>query len=386
MKLNLTKTVWIISLVSFFTDIASEMLYPILPIYLESIGFSVFYIGVLEGIAEAFASLSKGYFGKLSDKTGKRVIFVRVGYALSAFSKPLMGLFTYAVPIFLARTMDRLGKGIRTGARDAILSMESTPENKFTIFGFHRSMDTLGAVIGPLIAILFLSYFPSEYQKLFLIAFIPGILATFLAFLIVDKFQSQSFSSEDSTHFFSFLKYWKQSTKKYKAIVIGFLSFALINSSDVFLLLKMKHFGLNDIQVVGVYIFYNLIYAGFGFPLGILTDKLGPKKTYILGLILFSSVYIGMVINESLLGYFILFFLYGVYAAATEGISKAWIASTVSSNEVATAVGFYSSFQGIFTMLSSSIAGFVWVQFGVNVLFLATGILCLFIVVYFFKK
>lgn len=383
MKINFTKTVWIVSLISFFTDIASEMLYPILPIYLEAIGFSVFYIGILEGIAEAVASLSKGYFGKLSDVTGRRVIFVRLGYTLSAFSKPLMGIFTQAIPIFLARTTDRLGKGIRTGARDAILSLEATKENKFAVFGFHRSMDTLGAVLGPLIALAYLHYFPSKYQTLFLIAFIPGLFAILLTFLLVDKYKSKTISLEKSRNFFSFLNYWKQSPKKYKVIIIGFLSFALINSSDTFLLLKMKHSGLNDVQVIGTYVFYNLIYASFGLPLGVLTDKLGARKTYILGLALFASVYLGMSLNVSLWGYFALFFFYGIYAAATEGISKAWIANVVPSNEVATAIGFYSSFQGILNMVSSSLAGWVWFQFGANTLFLTTGLICVLIIFYF---
>ncbi|MBK5194320.1 MAG: MFS transporter, partial [Flavobacteriaceae bacterium] len=145
----ITKTVWILSIVSLFTDTASEMLYPIMPIYLKSIGFSIVLIGILEGFAEATAGLSKGYFGKLSDNSGKRVPFVQVGYMLSAISKPMMAVFIFPIWIFFARTIDRLGKGIRTGARDAILSDEATPETKGKVFGFHRSLDTFGAVLGP---------------------------------------------------------------------------------------------------------------------------------------------------------------------------------------------------------------------------------------------
>ena len=140
----ITKTVLILSLVSLFTDIASEMLYPIMPIFLRSIGFSVLLIGILEGVAEATAGLSKGYFGKLSDTKGKRLPFVQWGYFLSAISKPMMAMFVYPLWIFFARTTDRFGKGIRTGARDAILSDESSKENKAKVFGFHRSLDTAG--------------------------------------------------------------------------------------------------------------------------------------------------------------------------------------------------------------------------------------------------
>src|SRR6187455_2659971 len=152
----ITRTIWILSLVSLFTDIASEMLYPVMPIYLKSIGFSIVLIGILEGVAEAIAGFSKGYFGKLSDNSGKRVPFVQIGYALSALSKPMMAFFIYPVWIFFARTIDRLGKGIRTGARDAILSDEATPSTKGKVFGFHRSMDTMGAVMGPSLALVYL--------------------------------------------------------------------------------------------------------------------------------------------------------------------------------------------------------------------------------------
>lgn len=151
----ITRTVWVLSLVSLFTDTASEMLYPVMPIYLKTIGFSIVLIGVLEGFAEALAGLSKGYFGQLSDNSGKRVPFVQLGYALSTISKPMMAIFTFPLWIFFARAIDRLGKGIRTGARDAILSDEATPQTKGKIFGFHRSMDTLGAVIGPALALLY---------------------------------------------------------------------------------------------------------------------------------------------------------------------------------------------------------------------------------------
>src|SRR6476659_6562272 len=130
------------------------MLYPVMPIYLKTIGFSIVLIGILEGVAEAMAGFSKGYFGKLSDNSGKRVPFVQIGYALSAVSKPMMAFLIYPIWIFFARTIDRLGKGIRTGARDAILSDEATPSTKGKIFGFHRSMDTFGAVLGPAFALL----------------------------------------------------------------------------------------------------------------------------------------------------------------------------------------------------------------------------------------
>ena len=164
MKRNriISRTVWILSLVSMFADIASEMLYPVIPVYLRNIGFSVFLIGILEGIAEASAGLSKGYFGTWSDHTGKRMPFVRLGYFLSALSKPMMVLLKFPLWIFIARTTDRLGKGLRTAPRDALLSAEATPETKAGVFSFHRGWDTLGAVVGPLIALGYLHLHPGK--------------------------------------------------------------------------------------------------------------------------------------------------------------------------------------------------------------------------------
>ena len=378
----ITKTVWVLSLVSLFTDTASEMLYPIMPIYLKSIGFSIVLIGILEGVAEATAGLSKGYFGKLSDSSGKRVPFVQIGYAFSAISKPMMAIFVYPLWVFIARTIDRFGKGIRTGARDAILSDEATAETKGKIFGFHRSMDTLGAVIGPSLALIYLYYFPENYKTLFFIAFIPGMLAVLASFLLKDKI-ANDIKPKRPIAFFSFLNYWKVSTLEYKRLVIGLLAFALFNSSDVFLLLKAKQSGLDDTMVIGVYIFYNLIYALFAFPIGIIADKVGFKKIFVIGLVLFSVVYFGMSANTNLYLFFGMFFLYGIYASATEGVSKAWISNITDKKDTATAIGTFSGFQSICTMLASSLAGLVWFQFGAKMTFLITATATLFIVLYF---
>src|SRR5206468_8836209 len=211
----ITRTVLILSMVSLFTDMASEMLYPIMPLYLKSIGFSIVLIGILEGVAEATAGLSKGYFGKLSDVSGKRMPFVQWGYALSALSKPLMALFIAPLWIFIVRTLDRLGKGLRTGARDAVLSDEATPTTKGKVFGFHRSMDTLGAVIGPLLAVLYLYKHPAHYKSLFLKALAPGILAVLCSFLLKDRNRKPK-PDIKRVPFFSFISYWKDSPALYR--------------------------------------------------------------------------------------------------------------------------------------------------------------------------
>ncbi len=379
---HITRTVWILSAVSLLTDTASEMLYPILPIYLKSIGFSVVLIGILEGVAEATAGISKGYFGKLSDTSGRRVPFVQLGYAFSAISKPMMVVFIYPIWIFFARTMDRFGKGIRTGARDAILSDEATSKTKGRIFGFHRSMDTFGAVLGPSLALGYLYYYPQDYKTLFLIAFIPGLLAIIATFYLKDK-RTKEPKTKVSYHFFSFLKYWGESPVEYRKVVIGLLVFALFNSSDVFLLLKAKQSGLDDTMVVGVYIFYNLIYALFAFPVGIIADKIGLKTIFIVGLSIFATVYFGMSVNTNLYIFFGLFFLYGVYASATEGISKSWISNITDKKDTATAIGTYSGFQSICTMLASSLTGLIWFQFGATIAFITTAIVTVVVMLYF---
>src|ERR1051325_1361458 len=149
----ITKTVLILSIVSLFADIASELLYPVIPVYLRQIGFSVAWIGLLEGVANFTSAISKGFFGKRSDEKGLRLPFVKLGYFFSAISKPMMAAFTYPLWIFFARTTDRVGKGLRTAARDALLSQKATPKTKATVFGFHRAMDTTGAAIGPALAL-----------------------------------------------------------------------------------------------------------------------------------------------------------------------------------------------------------------------------------------
>lgn len=378
----ITRTVWILSLVSLFTDVASEMLYPVMPIYLKEIGFSILLIGVLEGTAEATAGLSKSYFGRLSDVSGKRLPFVRIGYLLSAVSKPMMAVLVYPLWIFFSRTIDRFGKGIRTGARDAMLSDEATPQTKGQVFGLHRAMDTFGAVIGPSFALAYLYLFPGNYKTLFFIAFIPGIAAISFTFLLKDKKRESSEVKLTSVSFFSFARYWKESPPTYKRLVAGLLAFTLINSSDVFLLLRIKEAGLNDTSVIGVYIFYNLVYASAAFPLGKLSDKIGFKKTIIFGFMVFAIVYLGMAVSNALHEFVILFFLYGIYAAATESVAKAWISNISNKKDVATAIGTYTGFQSVFTMLASSFAGLLWLAYGSSSTFLFTSGATFLVVIY----
>ncbi|MGC1633121.1 MAG: MFS transporter, partial [Gelidibacter sp.] len=217
---NITRVVWILSLLSMFNDIASEMLYPIIPVYLQSIGFSIFLIGLLEGVAEATSGLSKGYFGHWSDRVGRRMPFVRMGYFLSAIAKPLMAIFNFPLWVFCARTLDRLGKGARTAPRDALLSMESTLKTKGQVFNFHRGWDTLGAVFGPAFALVFLHFYPGKLAWLFFIAFVPAIISVGFTYFIKEK-PIPPKEQMGTPGLLSFLKYWKVATPAYRKLVMG---------------------------------------------------------------------------------------------------------------------------------------------------------------------
>lgn len=380
----ITRTIWILSVVSLLADVASEMLYPVVPLYLQQIGFSVALIGLLEGIAEFTAGLSKGYFGKRSDETGLRLPFIKFGYLLSAVSKSMMGLLSMKLWVFFARTADRLGKGVRTAARDALLSQESTKETKGRVFGFHRSMDTIGATIGPILALVYLYFFPGDFTTLFLLAFIPGLLSVLLIFLLKEKKLPASTLGKGG--FFSFFKYWTVAPAEYKKLVTGLLLFTAFNSSDFFLLLKTKEaIGAEPVQINGLrftsdtitilaYIFYNLVYAAASYPAGSLSDRFGMKKVFLTGLFLFAFVYGGFALDPSVPAIFILFFFYGIFSAATEGVAKAWITNISHNAHTATAVGLYTSMQSICALLASIVAGLLWNFTGSFLVFALTSL------------
>ncbi|MFT4536643.1 MAG: MFS family permease, partial [Saprospiraceae bacterium] len=262
----ITKTVFFLGLISLFTDMASEMIYPILPLYMESIGISIVGIGVLEGIAQATAGLSKGYFGRWSDLSSRRLPFVQIGYGLSAISKPVLAFATSGWTVLASRFGDRLGKGIRTGARDALLSQEANSDNRGRVFGFHKAMDSFGAALGPLLALAFLWYYPEEYKTLFLIAIIPGVFAIVSTYLIKEKKNKSATNSSKRPSWNDLIYYLKTSSKSYRKLILGLLLFSLINSTDLFLLLFLKTIGFDDVQIISVYILYNLVFAFAAYP------------------------------------------------------------------------------------------------------------------------
>lgn len=381
MKSKISKQVFILGMVSLFTDIASEMLYPVTPIFLTTVlGSSMALVGVIEGIAEVTAGLLKGYFGNLSDKVGKRSIFVMIGYGISALSKPLPGIFQNIPVVLTSRVSDRIGKGIRTAPRDALLASYSDG-NSGAVFGFHRGMDTLGAAIGPVVALILLNFYPNNFQLIFLIAFIPSVIALSFTFLVKDKQVTSKIKSRKN-----YLEFWKSAPEQYKKVLILISVFSLVNSSDVFLILKSQNITKSSSLAIFGYVFYNVIYAAASYPLGGLSDKFGKQKIFTFGLIIFSVVYFGFALVDDINFIWILFALYGIYAAATEGVSKAWISDLIPDEQRGSAIGLLTMLTSFSVMIGSFLTGILWDHFGSSVPFLISAITSLVISVLIFFK
>lgn len=360
MKLkNIPRQVLVLSLVSLFTDIASEMLYPITPIFLTAVlGSSMAVVGIIEGAAEVTAGLLKGYFGRLSDKLKKRSVFVVLGYTLSALSKPLPGIFPALSAVVTSRISDRVGKGMRTAPRDALLATYAEGQTG-AVFGFHRSMDTLGAALGPVAALILLHFFPGNYTLIFLVAFAPSIVA--VSFTLFVKDNPASFKKVTKRNYAEF---WQSAPHQYKIILLLITIFSLVNSSDVFLILKSKDISNSASLAIWGYIFYNLIYASASYPVGKYSDRIGKKKVYVAGLYIFALVYLGFAFFPDIYIIWPLFALYGIYAASTEGIVKAWVSDLIPDEQRGSAIGLLTMFTSLSVMLGSFIAGVLWDQFG----------------------
>lgn len=357
---KIPRTVWILGVVSLFNDIASEMIYPIVPIFLTTVLHTPIPIfGIIEGIAEGTASLAKFIFGYLSDRFEKRKIFVTYGYSFGAISKLLIGI-SYSWPLVLfARFIDRVGKGLRTAPRDSILLQNTKTHNRGFIFGLHRSMDSFGAVLGPLLALLLLSLLKENMRLIFLLAFIPSVIAVFLIIIFVKEKKHQKSSQPLKIS----LK-WSAINPSFKLFFIISIVFALGNSSDAFILLRAKSLGFTTTLVVLTYVLYNLSQTLLATPLGSLADKIGARKVYAYGLIVFSGVYLlfGIIKNPTWL--WIIFPIYGAYIAATDGVSKAYISEFITEKESGTYFGLYQTGISIATFFASFVGGLLWNRFG----------------------
>jgi MFS family permease len=359
----LTPTVVKLGLVSLFADISSEMLYPITPIFLTTVlGASMSSVGLIEGFAEAAASLLKTYSGAWSDRIGRRTPFIAFGYFLAAVGKPLIGFSSSWPQVFFARGLDRTGKGLRTAPRDALLA-ESVPENlRGAAFGWHRAMDTMGAAIGPLFALLYLSRRGEQnLRSLYFWALIPGLVAVAISLLVKEKSPAPR-KTQSPLRFFD----WKSFTPAFKTYLLSWTLFSLTNSSDVFLLMKAKACGIGLSAVILLYCGYNLVYSIFSPYFGGLSDHVGRKKLLLFGLGIFALVYTGFAAAARPWQFCVLFAVYGLYMAATDGIGKALAVDLVPAERKATGLGALGTVTGFSTIVASTVAGILWDQFGAS--------------------
>lgn len=358
---GLTANVLRLGLVSLFADISSEMLYPLIPIFLRvTLHAPYAVIGLIEGAAEATASLLKTVTGRLSDLSGRRIPYVVSGYTLSAVAKPLIALaILLGWPLVLiARILDRVGKGLRSSPRDALLADSIAAEVRGKAFGWHRAMDSTGAVIGPLLALLLVMlFFRDNLVPVFLLAFIPGIIGAACVLLVHERRNVIPRASIPSIKFHNL-------PPAFRAYLIAWGIFALANSSDVFLILRAQQLGMSTTLVVLLYTLYNLVYAAASPTLGHLSDKLGRRKVLIGGLLIFSLVYLGFALTTHSWQLWFLFMVYGLYIAATDGVGKAWAVDLVPSSIRASGVGLISTVSGIAGLLASIIAGLLWTECG----------------------
>lgn len=376
-KSKFSKNVWLLGCISLFADISSELLYPVLPLFLKEAGYSMLALGLLEGIANVIAGVSKGYFGHRSDQLQQRAVFVKWGYGLSALGKLMMMGSPDLMRIFSGRITDRLGKGVRTAPRDSLLALESSPETRAAVFGFHRGLDTLGAAIGPSLALLWLWWMPGDYSTLFTIAFIPAVISLILAFRLKERKTSAEVNSKKHAGFFSYFNYWRTSHVGFRKFLFPLMLFALVNSPDVFLLMALKEAGFSDTTMIAVYILYNLLYALLAMPIGVWADKWGKINVMLIGVFLFALCYFGMAWMNSLLAFTILFAVYAFSVSCLESVAKAVISNIVPTQERGQAIGFYTSVNSLGVLFAGAWTGWLWTIGGPQLVFSITAVVAM---------
>jgi MFS family permease len=350
------RNVFFAGVVSFFMDVSSEMIYPLIPLFLSNIlGINKSVIGLIEGIAESTASLLKVFSGWFSDRIGNRKWLMAAGYGISTLSRPIVALATGWHHVMVSRFMDRFGKGVRTAPRDAIIAESTEKTHLGRAFGFHRSMDTLGAVVGPALAFLLLGIFSNNYRSVFWLSMIPGLIAVLLIiFFITEKKKVYIAHSERPKLTIKHFDW------KFKFFVLIATLFAIGNSSDVFLILRAQQIGIPIVMIPIVYLLFNLVYSLSAIPAGIAADRFGRKRVILVGFVLFAILYYGFAAAKDTTAIWVLFAFYGLFMGLTEGIQKAFLATIIPPDFKATAFGVYNTAVGFAMFPASLIGGWLW--------------------------
>ncbi len=361
---QLDRTVRALGFVSFLADVSSEAIYPLFPLFVTSVlGAPAALLGFIEGVAEATASITKWPFGQASDHTGRRRPFVGAGYGAAALGKLILAL-SYAWPVaLLGRFVDRFGKGVRTAPRDALIAAVVPGDQRGLAFGLHRAMDTLGAVIGPLAALL-LYRAGFSIRTIFAFAVLPGIASVVVIFLFVRERTQAPARASFRPHL--------PPSPTYRWLLASALLFGVGNSSDVFILLRASNV-LHGTHSTGVavvtdvillYVLYNVTYAAGSLPLGGLSDRIGQVPIVLGGYLVFAAVYAGFAAVGSGAPLVALFAIYGLYIAATDGTSKALISRAVPAERRGGALGLFAMTSGVATLVASSVGGVLWSAIG----------------------
>jgi MFS family permease len=342
--------------VSLFADLSSEIVYPLFPIFVTTVlGAPVALLGLIEGIAEATASITKYPFGQAADYTGRHRPFVLGGYGLAAAGKLILAL-SFVWPVALTgRFVDRFGKGMRTASRDDLIAVRTKPGQQGLAFGLHRSMDTLGAVLGPLVALALVeAHVPMRW--IFAIAVIPALLSVLVILWLVKEHRAEPRRQA--------FRLSLPASPAFRWLLAGSLLFAAGNSSDMFILLKAKDVGMTTAAVILLYVLYNVTYSAASLPLGGLSDRIGQYPVVLTGYALFAAVYLGFAAAGSGWTLAALFAVYGLYIAATEGTSKALVGRAIPEGRRASALGLYYTATGLAGFAASTVGGVLWSAVG----------------------
>ncbi|MFA5106561.1 MAG: MFS transporter [Candidatus Micrarchaeia archaeon] len=371
------KNILALGLVSFFTDVSSEMIFPLIPIVITTfMGAGKEIVGMMEGIADSIASLLDIFVGYVSDRQGQRKKFVLAGYGLSSLLKIGIAMSTIWQQIFIFRGLERIGKTLRTSPRDAIIAASSSKESLGKSFGIHRAMDTLGAITGPAIAYVILAYFGSSfdaYRAVFAAAVVPGLIAVGLIILIVRE-PEKNVEPRIKPKFWASLK---ALDSRFKSFVKVSVLFSLAYFSFALLILRANEVGIAAETILGLYLLYNIVYAAASVPAGMLADRIGRKNVIVLSFAFYAAIIAGFAFAAELWQFALLFALYGVFVSTDESVNKAYISQITKDKTRAMALGAYNSAVGAAYLPASAIAGAIWAGFGAPVAFGLSAIFAL---------